>query len=36
MAKKIERPDWYQEEFYNKKRTPEEWLFEIWKRDQWH
>ncbi|MFZ2315624.1 MAG: hypothetical protein WAW86_08230 [Gammaproteobacteria bacterium] len=32
MAKSIERPDWYQDEFYNKQRTPEEWLFEIDKR----
>ena len=32
----MEKPDWYQEEFYNKKRTPEEWLFEIWKRDKFN
>lgn len=32
----MEKPDWYQEEFYNKKRTPEAWLFEIWKRDKFN
>lgn len=36
MTKTIEKPDWYKEDFYNKKRTPEEWLFEIWKRDKFN
>jgi hypothetical protein len=34
MTKKLTRPSWYDEEFYNKVRTPEEWLYEIWKRNQ--
>lgn len=34
MAKSLERPDWYREEFYNKNRTPEEWLYEIHKRNK--
>lgn len=33
MIKKLARPIWYNENFYNKERTPEEWLYEIWKRD---
>ncbi len=34
MAKKLIKPSWYDEEFYNKNRTPEEWLYELWKRNQ--
>lgn len=34
MTNKLTRPSWYNEEFYNKTRTPEEWLYEIWKRNQ--
>jgi hypothetical protein len=33
MVKNLEKPNWYQEEFYNKVRTPEEWLYEILKRN---
>jgi hypothetical protein len=36
MAETLERPDWYNEDFYSKKRTPEEWLYEIWKRDKFN
>lgn len=36
MKKTIAKPDWYQEEFYNKNRSPEEWFFEIWKRDKFN
>jgi hypothetical protein len=32
MTKKIARPKWYNDELYNKHRTPEEWLFELDKR----
>lgn len=34
MTHQIQMPDWYREDFYNRTRTPEEWLFEIWKRDR--
>ncbi|WP_115710298.1 hypothetical protein [Legionella sainthelensi] len=34
MTKELSRPSWYSEEFYNKGREPEEWLFELWKRHQ--
>jgi len=34
MKKTLVRPSWYDDEFYNKKRVPEEWLFELWKRHQ--
>ncbi|CEG59362.1 hypothetical protein [Legionella fallonii] len=33
MAKELTRPSWYNDEFYNKSRTPEEWLYELWKRN---
>ncbi len=33
MAKKIELPEWYSAERYDKKLSPEEWLYEIWKRN---
>lgn len=32
MNKKLIRSSWYQDEFYNKNRTPEEWLYELDKR----
>ena len=32
VIKKLTRPGWYDDRFYNKNRTPEEWLFELWKR----
>lgn len=34
MTKKPTKPNWYDDSFYNKSRTPEEWLFELWKRYQ--
>lgn len=34
MITKLTRPSWYKDEFYNSTRTPEEWLYEIWKRNQ--
>lgn len=34
MTKELTRPSWYDDEFYNKSRTPEEWLYELWKRYQ--
>ncbi|AMV13829.1 hypothetical protein SCO11_01985 [Legionella pneumophila serogroup 1] len=36
MTKELARPDWYNDEFYNKTRTPEEWLYELWKRDRFN
>lgn len=33
MIKELARPDWYNDEYYNKSRTPEEWLYELFKRD---
>ena len=36
MAKELTRPSWYNEEFYNKNITSEEWLFELWKRVQFN
>lgn len=33
MIKELARPDWYDDEFYNKSRTAEEWLYKLWKRD---
>lgn len=32
MKKELTRPSWYDDEFYNKNRTPEEWLYELDKR----
>lgn len=32
MIKESIRPGWYDDKFYSKKKTPEEWLFELWKR----
>ena len=34
MTKKLIKPSWYINEFYNKNKTAEEWLCEIWKRHQ--
>lgn len=34
MTKELRRPSWYNDEFYNKSREPEEWLYELWKRYQ--
>lgn len=36
MIKKIERPTWYKDSYYDKKRTHEEWLYDIWKRDKFN
>ena len=36
MTKKLTRPSWYNAEFYNKSKTPEEWLWEFWKREQFN
>ncbi|MCE3044654.1 hypothetical protein [Legionella sp. 16cNR16C] len=36
MTKELTRPSWYNDEFYNKSRTPEEWLYELWKRYQFN
>lgn len=36
MTKELIKPTWYDDEFYNKSRTPEEWLFEFWKRVQFN
>lgn len=34
MSKELTKPSWYDDEFYNKTLTPEEWLYELWKRYQ--
>ncbi|HAZ7573790.1 hypothetical protein OQJ02_05040 [Legionella sp. PATHC032] len=34
MTNELKRPCWYNEDFYNKIREPEEWLYELWKRYQ--
>ncbi|CZG74386.1 TPA: hypothetical protein JBE90_12110 [Legionella pneumophila] len=34
MTNELKRPSWYDDKFYNKIRTPEEWLFELCKRYQ--
>ncbi len=36
MTKELTKPSWYDDEFYNKNRTPEEWLYELWKRVQFN
>ncbi|STX43940.1 Uncharacterised protein [Legionella donaldsonii] len=36
MTKELTRPLWYDDEFYNKILTPEEWLYEVWKRYQFN
>lgn len=36
MTKELTRPRWFNDEFYNKTRTPEEWLYELWKRDSFN
>lgn len=36
MTIELIRPSWYDEEFYDKNRTQEEWLFEFWKRHQFN